>query len=77
MNYQTRKLLRQLGVILIAAAVMAVLPRLLIASFTSAISLAVLIATIWMFYRIFSPISRDLRRRYGKKRPQSYYSDRR
>lgn len=77
MNRQTTKFLKQLAIIFLAAAVLMILPRFLVASLMGLINLAVLIATIWIFYRIFGPIYRDWRRRNGPKPPQNRYSDRR
>jgi hypothetical protein len=76
-NRQTTKFLKQLGIIFLAAAVLMILPRFLVGSIFRLINLAVLIATIWIFYRIFGPIYRDWRRRKGPRPPQNYYSGRR
>jgi len=77
MDRQTTKFLKQLGIIFLAAAALMVLPRFLVSSLMSLINLAVLIATIWIFYRVFGPIYRNWRRRQGPRPPQNYYSDRR
>lgn len=74
---QTAKFLKQLGIVFIVAAVLMMLPRLLVDSMMSLISLAVFIATIFILYRIFGPMYRDWRRQNRMKRPQNYYSDRR
>lgn len=77
MDRQTTKFLKQLGIIFLAAAVLMILPRFLVSSLMSLINLAVFIATIWIFYRVFGPIYRNWRRRRGPRPPQNYYSDRR
>jgi hypothetical protein len=81
MNYQTQKFLRQLGVVLVIAAVLMILPRMLVASIMGLFSLAVTIIMVLILYRILGPILgpiyRDYRRRHGPKRRQNWYSDRR
>ena len=87
MNYRTRNLLKQIGIIFLAAAIVTVLPGLLVASVFSIINLVITVAMIWILYRILGPILipiyHDYRRRYGRKRPPpgrrppNWYSDRR
>lgn len=82
MDYRTTRLLKQLGIIFLAAAVLTMLPRLLVASVFSLISLLITVAMIWILYQAFGPIVRDyLRRRQwpprGPRPPQNRWSDRR
>ena len=87
MDYKTRKLLKQIGIIFLAAAALMVLPRVLVASVMGFIQMAISIAMIWILYRVLAPILgpiyRDYRRRHGRRPPkgrrppQNWYSDRR
>lgn len=85
-DYQTRKLLKQIGIIFLAAALLTVLPRVLVASVMGFIQTAISIIMIWILYKILAPILgpiyRDYRRRHNRRppdgrRPPNWYSDRR
>ena len=87
MKYETRKFLKAIGIVFLAAAVMMILPRVLVASVMGLIQLAVTVATVWILYRILAPIYHKYRPRSYRPRPrprrpdgdwpQNRYSDRR
>ena len=86
MNYKNKKLIKQIGIIFLAAAVMMVLPSVLVSSVMNILQLAITIAMLWMLYRILMPIIGPIYRDYryrsrrssgGDRRPPNWYSDRR
>lgn len=85
MNHQTKKWLRQLGVVFLIAAVMTVLPRVLVSSVMMLIRTAIMIGMIYILFRVFGPIINNYLARQGyrgprkprRRRSQNYFSDRR
>ena len=80
MDSRNNRLLKQIGILVLIAFVFTILPRFVFASLALVIRLAFWVGFIYILYRLFGKkyLSNYTRsRKYKKKKPQSYFSDRR
>lgn len=78
MKYQRKKFLKQLGVVVLIAVLLKLLPGFLVFSIMSLINLAITIALVWILYRLATTIYKTYNQNYyHKHRPPRYWSDRR
>jgi len=80
MEFRNKRLLKQIGILVLIALVFTILPRFIFASLAMIIRTAFWIGMIYIIYRLFGRkyISNYARtRKYKKRKPQSYFSDRR
>lgn len=80
MNHGTKKLLKQIGILVLIALGFMILPRFVFASLAFIIRMAVWVGFIYILYHLFGKKYLSnylLARKFKKKKPPSYFRDRR
>lgn len=78
MKYERKKFLKQLGIVVLIAVALKLLPGIIVYPLIGLINLVITVATLWILYRIITFIYNSYSDKYKyKRRPPRYWSDRR